>query len=238
MTDFTIENISLPPEVEQALDTRSKMGVLGNLDAYTKLKAADAIGIAAANPGLGGAGVGMGVGFGLGNAMGGMMGSAAGAQGAFNPQTGMQGAGPPPPPMATRYHYAGVGGQAELSAAEIAQRVAADRNGNHMVWAAGFPAWKSWRDVPEIAGQVPPPPAAAPPPPPGANITFHYHGPGGNGEKSASEIAGLLRADPSAAHHVWKAGFDAWKPAKDVPEISALVAGPPPPPGAPPPPPM
>ncbi|MFT7521366.1 MAG: membrane protease subunit (stomatin/prohibitin family), partial [Kiritimatiellia bacterium] len=76
LTDFTIENISLPAEVEKALDTRSKMGVLGNLDAYTKLKAADAIEIAAGNQGMAGMGVGMGVGFGMGNQMGGMMGQA------------------------------------------------------------------------------------------------------------------------------------------------------------------
>ena len=31
---FYVENISLPPEVEQALDTRTKIGVLGNLDVH------------------------------------------------------------------------------------------------------------------------------------------------------------------------------------------------------------
>src|SRR5436190_2045588 len=36
LTQFYVENISLPAEVEQALDTRSKMGMLGNLDQFTK----------------------------------------------------------------------------------------------------------------------------------------------------------------------------------------------------------
>jgi len=244
LANFTIENISLPPEVEKALDTRSKMGVLGDLNAYTQLKAADAIQTAAANPGIGGAGIGMGVGFGMGNAMGGMMGNAMNQPqgGAFNPHAGMQGGpapAPPPLPQEQRLHYNGPSGQAQLTPAEIAQRVAADRSGNHMVWAPGWPAWKAWTDTPEVASLVPPAPAA-PPPIPGADTRFHYHGPAGQGELSVAEIVAAVKAEPDAAHNVWKAGFDGWRPAKDVPEIAAaLSAGPPAPPpsGAPPPPP-
>jgi hypothetical protein len=54
----------------------------------------------------------------------------------------------------------------------------------------------------------------------------------------SDEIARKVLAAPDAPHLVWKAGFDAWKPAKDVPEIAARLVAPPPPPGAPPPPPM
>ena len=58
LTDFTISSISLPEEVEKALDTRTKMGVLGNLDAYAKLTmteaSAQAMKTAAGNPGMGG----------------------------------------------------------------------------------------------------------------------------------------------------------------------------------------
>jgi membrane protease subunit (stomatin/prohibitin family) len=43
LTQFFVENISLPPEVEAALDKRAQMSVLGNLDQYTKLQTADAI---------------------------------------------------------------------------------------------------------------------------------------------------------------------------------------------------
>jgi membrane protease subunit (stomatin/prohibitin family) len=76
VTDLHIENISLPPEVEQALDARSKMNVIGDLNRYTQLQAADSIKTAAANPGIGGAGVGMGVGAGIGVAMGQQMANA------------------------------------------------------------------------------------------------------------------------------------------------------------------
>ncbi len=43
LTQFFVENLSLPPEVEAALDKRSSMSVLGNLDQYTKFQAAEAI---------------------------------------------------------------------------------------------------------------------------------------------------------------------------------------------------
>lgn len=70
LTDVHVENISLPAEVEKALDARSKMAVIGDLGKYTQLQAAEALPTAAANPGIAGAGVGMGVGAGLGAVMG------------------------------------------------------------------------------------------------------------------------------------------------------------------------
>lgn len=236
VTDFTVENISLPEAVEKALDDRTKMGVIGNLDAYAKLKSADAIQTAAANPGLGGAGVGMGVGFGMGNLMGQQMAGAAQPSGPFNPHAGMQGGGaavPPPLPSAETFHYSSNGGQEQLSAEAIAAKVAADREGKHLIWKAGWSGWKPWTEVPEIATKVPPPTAAGP--------SFHYHGDAGSGEKSLDEIVALLRANPEGKHHLWAQGFDGWKPAGEVPEVAAaLAAGPPPPPGGdgPPPPPM
>ncbi|MDR3216899.1 MAG: SPFH domain-containing protein [Clostridiaceae bacterium] len=67
-----VENLSLPPEVEKSLDTRTTLGVLGDsMDKFTQYQAASALREAANNPsgGLAGAGVGLGAGF----AMGGMM---------------------------------------------------------------------------------------------------------------------------------------------------------------------
>src|SRR6478736_8844100 len=66
---FVIENISLPPEVEAALDKRTQMGVLGNLDQYTKFQTAEAIGDAATNPGGAGEGMGLGMGMAMGTQM-------------------------------------------------------------------------------------------------------------------------------------------------------------------------
>jgi membrane protease subunit (stomatin/prohibitin family) len=53
ITKFLVENISLPPEVEQILDKRSSMGIVGNLGAYTQFQTANAIENAANNPNAG-----------------------------------------------------------------------------------------------------------------------------------------------------------------------------------------
>jgi membrane protease subunit (stomatin/prohibitin family) len=59
---LVIVNISVPAEVEEALDARSSMGVLGDLGAYQQYRLGHAMPVAAANPagGLAGAGVGHG----------------------------------------------------------------------------------------------------------------------------------------------------------------------------------
>ena len=74
LTKFVIENISLPAEVEAAMDRRTSMGVLGDAGRYAQFQAADAMRDAAQNPSGGaGAGVGLGAGFAMGNAMAGAM---------------------------------------------------------------------------------------------------------------------------------------------------------------------
>jgi membrane protease subunit (stomatin/prohibitin family) len=77
LTKFVIENISLPPEVEAAMDKRTSMGVIGDVNRYTQFQAADAMRDAAQNPGGGaGLGAGLGAGFAVGNAMAGALGNA------------------------------------------------------------------------------------------------------------------------------------------------------------------
>jgi membrane protease subunit (stomatin/prohibitin family) len=77
LTKFVIENISLPQEVEAAMDKRTSMGVIGDVGRYTQFQAADAMRDAAQNPGgAAGTGVGLGAGFAMGNAMAGAMGDA------------------------------------------------------------------------------------------------------------------------------------------------------------------
>jgi len=77
LTKFIIENISLPPEVEAAMDKRTSMGVIGDVGKYTQFQAADAMRAAAENPSGGaGTGAGLGAGFAIGNAMAGAMSNA------------------------------------------------------------------------------------------------------------------------------------------------------------------
>ncbi len=74
LTKFVIENVSLPPEVEAAMDKRTSMGVIGDVGRYAQFQAADAMRDAAQNPGGGaGTGAGLGAGFAIGNAMAGAM---------------------------------------------------------------------------------------------------------------------------------------------------------------------
>jgi membrane protease subunit (stomatin/prohibitin family) len=147
---FVVENISLPPELEEVLDKRSSMGILGNLDQYAKLQAANAITMAASNPG-GGAGVGMGLGAGM----------AIGQQvaGAFASQPQ---AAPPPLPAAAQW-FAGVNGQqvGPMDAAAFQGAVAQGRiSRDTLVWKAGMAGWVAAGTVQELAAffaSVPPP---------------------------------------------------------------------------------
>jgi len=70
LTRFLISNISVPPEVEAALDKRSQMGAIGDLSRFTQFQVANSIPDAAKNSGgLAGAGMGLGAGVFMGGAM-------------------------------------------------------------------------------------------------------------------------------------------------------------------------
>jgi excisionase family DNA binding protein len=64
---FIIENVSLPPEVEQAIDKRSSMAAIGNLNDYVKLQMAN--GLAHGGGGPGGAAAEIAMGFGMAQQM-------------------------------------------------------------------------------------------------------------------------------------------------------------------------
>ncbi|MBQ4639718.1 MAG: SPFH domain-containing protein [Clostridia bacterium] len=79
LESFVIESITLPQEVEQAMDRRTSMGVVGDLNKYTQFQAAEAMRDAANNQG-GTAGMGAGMGAGM------MMAQAMQAAGQMNGQ--------------------------------------------------------------------------------------------------------------------------------------------------------
>ena len=101
-----VENISLPPAVEEALDKRTSMGVIGDMGKYTQYQAATAIGDAAKSPDGGGLAAG-GMGAGLGMAMASQIGQAM-----SQPQqaAGQAPVTPPPLPQGAQF-YAAIGGQ-------------------------------------------------------------------------------------------------------------------------------
>lgn len=85
VTKFYVENVSLPKEVEEAMDKRASMGAIGDAQRYAQFQAADAMRDAAQNEGGGaGLGAGLGAGFAVGNQManafGGQQGASSGGQ--------------------------------------------------------------------------------------------------------------------------------------------------------------
>jgi membrane protease subunit (stomatin/prohibitin family) len=154
LTQFFVENISLPPEVEQALDKRSQMGVLGNLDQYTRFQTAEAIRDAAQNPGgIAGMGAGIGAGLAVGQQMAGSIASTNSAA---------AGQAPPPMPGGPRFHVA-INGQpaGPFDFPQIAQKI---RDGSisrsTLVWQPGMVNWVAAETVPDVAAlfaDVPPP---------------------------------------------------------------------------------
>ncbi len=70
LASFTVENLSLPDELQKRLDERISMNMVGDLRQYAAYQAATSIPIAAANEGgIAGMGVGLGAGVGMGGLM-------------------------------------------------------------------------------------------------------------------------------------------------------------------------
>ena len=164
LPELYIENVSLPPAVEAALDKRTSMGMAGDLGKFTQYSAAEAMTAAAANPN-GGGGMGAGLGMGMGMAMANQM-----AQGPWGsrPASGSpaQAVPPPPPPVEHVWHLAENGEtRGPFSKARLG-RMAADGEMTRetLVWTAGQDGWRRAEDVTELAQlfTVMPPP---PPPP-------------------------------------------------------------------------
>ena len=157
LTKFLIENISLPEKVEEALDKRSSMGIIGDLSRYTQYQAAEAMEAAANNPsGDAGAGIGMGMGFAMANQMAKGMNMGGTEQPQQAPQT------PPPIPGAIKIYLAldgkqeGPFNQTELTAMIASGRFTRDT----LVWKEGMSGWLKAAevdDVKDLFGSVPPP---------------------------------------------------------------------------------
>lgn len=157
LVKLLVENISLPPAVEEALDKRSSMGILGNLNQYSQFQAANAMEAAAGNPnGTASGGIGMGMGFAMANQMGQSMGN--NQQQNQAPPAG----GPPPVPPSVSFFIAVNGQQTgpfDMNA--LKQKAASgELTKESLVWKNGMAAWSAAGTVVELSsvfGQVPPP---------------------------------------------------------------------------------
>ena len=150
--EFYIENISLPEEVEKALDKRTSMGVVGDLNKYMQWSAAE--GLAQPNSAMGAT---------MGAAMGAGMGAALGA-GQAGPWGAIPAApsAPPPLPNAGAAWHVGIDGQSKgpFSEGDLAAMAAAGTlTAATLVWREGQDGWKPAADMAlvKLFKSVPPP---------------------------------------------------------------------------------
>lgn len=165
-----IVNVSVPPEVERALDTRASMTAIGDMGVYQAYQLANAMPAAAANPagGIAAAGVGLGMGLAFTNATSGAAANgASGAPAAGAPmQVPMQasgtGAAMPSLAPAAPWHVAENGAPVgPFTGAQLAQAIASGRvTRESLVWSPGMAQWQAAEQVPMLQGLF----AATPPP--------------------------------------------------------------------------
>ncbi|MEM9063672.1 MAG: SPFH domain-containing protein [Pseudomonadota bacterium] len=169
-----VENVSLPEAVEQAMDKRTSMGVIGDLGKYAQFQAAESMRAAAENPGAGGNGMGAGLGMGMGMAMANAMGGSFASPWGQAPQQPQQPAAPapaaaappppPPPPVEVVYHIAENGQTTgPFSLARLGRMVGEGTFSREtLVWSAGMAGWTAAGEVDALARLF----TVAPPPPP------------------------------------------------------------------------
>lgn len=147
ITKFLVENVSMPEELKKEIFNYSRLNAI-DMQKLAQFNTANAIGDAAKNQGLGGAGVGMGVGFGMGNMVTNMM------------NNSMQQNNVPPPVV--QFHVVLNGAQAGpfgldqlktmITSGQIARTT--------QVWKAGMANWAAADQQAELAALF----AAVPPP--------------------------------------------------------------------------
>ncbi len=157
ITKMLVENISLPPAVEEALDKRTSMGVIGNLQQYTQFQTANAMEKAAMNEsGAAGGGMGMGMGFVMANQMGQVVSQPQSQQDQQVTST------PPPLPAQKMFHVA-INGQSQgpMAISQVTSLISSGSiTRDSLVWTDGMANWLKASEVSEVAAlfsSTPPP---------------------------------------------------------------------------------
>ena len=137
-----IVNISLPEAVEKALDTRTSMGVLGDMTKFQQYSLGEAMRESAQH---GGGGEGLGLGMGV--AMAGRMMTTPGVG------MGVPAGGSPVPPPLPAWHVA-VNGQPQgpYSPEQVQQSIAAGRiTSETLLWSPTIAGWTAASKLPDWA---------------------------------------------------------------------------------------
>ncbi len=169
LTQLLIENISVPPEVEAALDKRASMGILGNMQQYAQFQAANAIEASANNPGGGNMALDFGVGIAMGQQLSNAMQQPSAGQ---QPNVGQQAnvgqqpqdtnppVSPPPPPPSVQWFISRDG--QNVGPFAFNQLPQQGLTAQTYAWRAGMEGWQRAADIPELASLL----STLPPPPP------------------------------------------------------------------------
>ena len=207
VTQLLIENISLPPEVETALDKRASMGVIGNLQQYAQYQAANAIEQSAKNPSGGNSALDFGVGLAMSQQLVGQMQQQL-------PQTA-------PPPTPTQWYISQNGQQ--FGPFALNQLTQQGLTAQAYVWRAGMTGWQQAAELPELASVLP----SSPPTP----QTQWYIARNGQ-QLGPFGLNQLTQQGITPQSQVWRAGMAGWQQAVELPELVSLLASAPPPPPA------
>ena len=210
LTQLLIENISLPPEVEAALDKRASMGLLGNMQQYTQYQTAQAIEQSAQKPGTSNPGMELGIGMAMANQMMNAMPSSSSQQPPI---------ATPPPPAQWYLHQNGQ----QLGPFDFNQLSQQGLTSQSQVWKAGMNSWQAASTVPELTSLF-----AVTPPAIAKQWYLHV-----NGERIGPlSEAQLSQHGLNPETNVWTVGMETWQKASSVPELASLLAAFPPPPPA------
>lgn len=144
LTKMLVENISLPDEVEKAIDARSSREITGNLDENIKYQSGQALG----NSGSAADMVGMGAGMAMGNQM-------ANSIHTNHPAT------PPPIPNQIPQYFLAIDGKSEgpFSLEEVEKELLSGKiNNDTLIWTQGMKGWAEASTVLSSSfAQTPPP---------------------------------------------------------------------------------
>ena len=230
LTNLLIENISLPSAVEEALDKRASMGLLGNMQQYTQFQTANAIEQSAqnsdsSNPGLE---------FGMGMMMAQQMTSAM-----QQPQTQVappNSTQPTPPPLPPQWYIYENGQQlGPLDWQQLSQRRLTPQT---LVWRDGMSSWLPAAQVSELSSLLAPPTPPTPPAPPTSPTPpappasapvpssvdkaewYIFR----SGESTGPFTLEQLRQQGvSPRTNIRKEGEEEWTRARDIPELQSII---------------
>ncbi|MEE9303016.1 MAG: SPFH domain-containing protein [Thiotrichaceae bacterium] len=151
LTKILIENISLPSSVEEALDKRTSMGMVGDLDQYIKFQSAESLGSGGSASGA----MDMGMGFAMANKMADSLNTPSASKESSAKTT----ASPPPPlPSKTPWHVA-IDDKATgpHDADAIKDLISQGKlTSESLVWTEGMTDWKTADNVDDINKLIPP----------------------------------------------------------------------------------